>query len=570
MKTQLLYLLFFISCSSNVTELFSQATGVWYIRKTPPEPWTWAPVLNTNIAEMDEIFNCPPTFTWNSAYFSTVDPAVAFGPTSSFVFLEGGDDHAIPLADFITDNMTTIEDWVFNGGNLYIEAAPNYGGDIDCGFGGVIINYPQYCTNSTVVAPAHPIFIGPYTPTGLTFSGPYYGHATIMGPGLTPLVEDDASGQPVIAEIAWGAGKVIFAGTVVTCWQDPHPEVENVRYNIFIYLSSGLAAGALGFEYSATDSIFCQYETDPAPIFAAGAAAGVFHATPAGIVIDSITGIIDLDASVPGSYTVYNVAGVACLTDSAEYALVIEAPPVASAGPDVSVCVGDNVQLDGSGGATYSWTPPSYLDDPTLEDPFVLVPPTNMFYQLIAYSPLGCSDTDDVVVNLYPIPPIDAGEDQIMVLGGFTNLDASGGTTYSWSPIETLSDPEISNPIAYPEDTTVYMVIGVDIHGCLDTDYVTIFVIEESDIATPTAFTPNEDGINDVYKPSFVGLGEITDFSVYSRWGSLIYFTADPTLGWDGTFSGLDQEVGTYVVIIKAINQFGDVVIKTGTLALLR
>ena len=193
-----------------------------------------------------------------------------------------------------------------------------------------------------------------------------------------------------------------------------------------------------------------------------------------------------------------------------------------------------------------------------------------MYYSLIAYNEFGCPDTDDVVVTLFPLPLIDAGEDQIMVLGGFAQLNATGGVSYTWTPIETLSDPLISNPTAFPEDTTTYMVIGVDANGCQDTDYITIFVIEESDIATPNAFTPNGDGVNDLYRPSFVGLGEITDFSIYSRWGSILYFSNDPNLGWDGNYRGLEQEVGTYVVIIKATNQFGDVVVKTGTLALLR
>ena len=99
---------------------------------------------------------------------------------------------------------------------------------------------------------------------------------------------------------------------------------------------------------------------------------------------------------------------------------------------------------------------------------------------------------------------------------------------------------------------------------------VIVYVVEDSDIATPNAFTPNGDGLNDVFKPSFVGLGEITDFYVYNRWGKLLYFSIDPTKGWDGSLNGIEQEVGTYLVVIKGVNQFGDEVMKTGTIALLR
>ena len=212
--------------------------------------------------------------------------------------------------------------------------------------------------------------------------------------------------------------------------------------------------------------------------------------------------------------------------------------------------------MAGIGGTTYMWTPPVYLDDPTSPTVTVINPPTNVLYQLIAFDVNGCSDTDDVAIFLYSVPIIDAGEDQIMVLGGFTELDATAIS--------------LSDPTAFPEDTTIYVVTGTDLNGCIGTDTVIIFVIETSDIAAPNAFTPNGDGLNDNYKPTFVGLGEITDFSIHSKWGTLLYFTNDPTIGWDGSFAGLEQEVGTYIVVIKGLNQFGNVVTKTGTLALLR
>ena len=574
MKKSLLYLVFFVYCTSSFTELFSQAgdcytivgTEVWYIRRTPPEPWTWAPILNDNITEMDAVFGAG---LWNSDYFTSVDPAIAFGPTSKFVFLEGGDDHAIPLADFLATNISIIQDWVYAGGHLFLNAAPNYGSDIDFGFNGTTLVYPDFTVTGYAVVPLHPIFNGPYIPTGLAWDGNYFGHATVDVPCGFTLI-DNGAGSALASEMYYGSGIVIFGGMTVSSWHTPSPEASNMRKNILNYLGNTLTPFFVSTYFSYSDTIYCQFEDNQFPIFAVGADTGIFAVTPTGLVMDTITGEIDLGASTPGTYTITNTVTVTGCSFLSCFDLTVSGTPVANAGPDQFVCLGNSVALDGSGGITYLWTPPVYLDDATLEDPTVMNPPTNMFYQLIAYNTDGCPDTDEVIVTLFPQPIIDAGEDQIMVLGGFTNLDASGASTYTWSPIEDLSDPNISNPVAYPEDTTEYMVIGIDVNGCIDTDYVTIFVIEESDIATPTAFTPNEDGVNDIYKPSFVGLGEITDFSVYSRWGSLLYFTADPTIGWDGTYIGLDQEVGTYMIVIKATNQFGDVIIKTSTLALLR
>lgn len=563
MKKLLLSTFVLISLLTSVQTAFSQATEKYYLRRTPPEPWTWAPILNTNITEMDNVFGIGG---WNSGYYSTVDPDVVFSDNTCFVFMEGGDDHAIDMKNFIDANITLIEDWVTNGGNLFLNAAPNEGVDINCGFGGIVINYPDYASNVNAVDPTHPIFVGPHVPVGTSWSGTYFGHATILGPGLTTLIEDTPSGKAVCSELSWGGGKVIFGGMTVTSWDSPSPQCINVRMNIFEYLSSYVF---LDFTYP--DSIYCQFEDDPLPVFAVGADTGIFVATPTGLVIDSITGEIDLSASLPGVYEVSNfMDGLSCASGSSTFTVTIAGTPVADAGPDVSLCRGDSVQLDGSGGVTYLWTPPVYLDDPTLEDPTVQAPPTNMFYQLIAYNEFGCPDTDDVMVTLYPDPVIDAGEDQVMVLGGFAALDASGGATYVWTPAEWLDNALISNPTAFPEDTTIFVVIGTDINGCVDTDSVTIFVVEESDILSPTAFTPNGDGLNDTYKPSFVGIGSITEFSIYNRWGSLLYYTADPTLGWDGNFKDNEQEVGTYVVVIKGLTQQGDPIVKTSTLALLR
>lgn len=561
---KILLITFFVTGLISIGEpLKAQASEKWYLRRTPPEPWTWAPILNTNIAEMDNVFGAGG---WNSGYFSTVDPNDVFDENTCFVFIEGGDDHAIPMNDFVTDNITLIEDWVAAGGNLFMNAAPNYGGDIDAGFGGVTINYPDYTSDVDASDPTHPIFNGPYTPVGLSWSGTYFGHSSISGPGLTVLIEDAFTGKSVCSELTWGAGKVIFGGMTVTSWHSPTPQNVNLRQNIFDYLSSYVF-----LDFSYPDSVYCQFEPDPAPVFAADADTGTFIADLPGLAIDSITGVIDLSASLPGTYVVTNfMAGTSCASGSSSFTVTVAGTPIANAGPDMGLCIGDSIQLDGSGGVTYQWIPPVYLNDATLEDPTVMSPLTNMFYQLIAFNAFGCPDTDDVMVTLFPDPIIDAGDDVILMLGSEVELNASGGVSYVWSPAETLTDPNISNPYAFPEDTTMYVVVGTDANGCDGTDSMFVYVIEDSDIWSPTAFTPNNDGLNDVYKPGFLGIGAISDYSIYNRWGKLIFYSDDPMIGWDGTLDGREQEIGTYVVVIKGLTQFGEPVTKTSTLALLR
>ena len=92
----------------------------------------------------------------------------------------------------------------------------------------------------------------------------------------------------------------------------------------------------------------------------------------------------------------------------------------------------------------------------------------------------------------------------------------------------------------------------------------------KENIYIPNAFTPNGDGLNDTYKPILIGIGEITYFSIYNRWGELVYETSDPSIGWDGTESSNEQEVGNYVVLIRGLDAFGVEITKSSMVLLMR
>lgn len=277
--------------------------------------------------------------------------------------------------------------------------------------------------------------------------------------------------------------------------------------------------------------------------------------------------------STPFNDIVYYVAGYAeC--DTILDTIYVYADPVtgiANAGNDTIICPDGVINLQGSGGDTYLWQPPVYLTDPTDPNTEVTAPETDMYYYLIAYNALGCADTDVVYIDLLPEPDIDAGLDKLIIKGGFTQLIASGGVTYSWTPTEALSNPDIYNPIANPEDTTMYFLTGYDEFGCVGYDSVTVNVIDPVYLVTPNAFSPNGDDLNDYYIPVVIGPGLLEEYQIYNRWGELVYEWDGAARGWDGTYQGQPAEIGTYIVNMRAKDELlGKELAKTATVILMR
>lgn len=150
-------------------------------------------------------------------------------------------------------------------------------------------------------------------------------------------------------------------------------------------------------------------------------------------------------------------------------------PSGGEAGPDVTLCNGGSVQLNATGGSTYSWSPSTGLSATNIPNP-TASPATTTAYFVTITNASGCSLTDYLTVTVSANAPINAGNDVAICPGTSTNLTATGGTVYVWTPATGLSDPNIANPVATPATTTTYTVNGTDANGCTGTDAVTITV----------------------------------------------------------------------------------------------
>jgi gliding motility-associated-like protein len=90
-------------------------------------------------------------------------------------------------------------------------------------------------------------------------------------------------------------------------------------------------------------------------------------------------------------------------------------------------------------------------------------------------------------------------------------------------------------------------------------------------IEIPTAFSPNYDGVNDIYRIlKTLNIQEIDFFKIFNRWGQVVFETNDIRQGWDGTVYGEPQDMGVYAYIIKALNRDGETIVKDGSVTLVR
>jgi gliding motility-associated-like protein len=174
------------------------------------------------------------------------------------------------------------------------------------------------------------------------------------------------------------------------------------------------------------------------------------------------------------------------------------------------------------------------------------------------------------IVNSKPVVTLTKSNDIDCILGT-AKLTAEGGATYLWQPPGSLDNPNIFNPVASPSVTTVYHVT-VSEGGCSAEDSIEVQVVNNGAVngfLVPSAFTPNNDGVNDCFGVKSWGHISDLNFYVFDRWGLLLFHTTDPSKCWDGTYKGALLKSGTYVYQVSANTNCG-FVYRKGTVVLIR
>ena len=280
----------------------------------------------------------------------------------------------------------------------------------------------------------------------------------------------------------------------------------------------------------------------------------------------------------PTETTLYHVWATLGICKAQDSALVNILPlPRASAGNGASICFGKSVQLSGSGGLSYHWSPPDYLDDTASSNPTVRQPSHTTTYFLWVTDQNGCTSAkaDSVMVVVSPPAKLFAGNDTSVVTNQTIQLraediDNTGFIQYNWSPSRGLNNPNIANPLATISSDITYMVVASSADLCVGADSIHIRAFSEADLFLPNAFSPNSDGRNDVLRPVAVGIREFKFFAVYTRWGQQVYYSANPLAGWDGKFQGRTLNAGTFVWMCSGVDFNGNSLVRKGTVVLVR
>ncbi|TAL58409.1 MAG: T9SS type B sorting domain-containing protein [Bacteroidetes bacterium] len=276
----------------------------------------------------------------------------------------------------------------------------------------------------------------------------------------------------------------------------------------------------------------------------------------------------------PTAVTTYTVIGTDAngCTGNNSVTVVVTPIIIADAGTDETICAGDNVPLNASGGTSYSWIPATGLSNPNIYNPIASPTTGATTYTVIVTSGSCASASDVVTIVTNPNPTASAFSNLTIMQGQSATLAASGGGTYLWSNGSTANPITVSPPV-----TTIYCVT-VTQSNCTDTACVTVKVepidcgYADDQLFVPDAFSPNNDTKNDVLGVYYPNPSCIKEFVliIYDRWGEKVLEADQITALWDGTYKGKLMNTAVFVYYMKVTFITGNETVRKGNISLLR
>lgn len=283
-----------------------------------------------------------------------------------------------------------------------------------------------------------------------------------------------------------------------------------------------------------------------------------------------------------------SIGGVDCLLPSQTNRLVFRVASPTQATVSIQstvngVCLGEDigftaVQTNGGANPMYNWRVnglPVVSNGSTLN---LSRPTQDVRVQLELISSNTCVApvlSNLVEVPVFPLPVIQFNQPDTVIRAGTSVTlrpiiqSSAPVAEYAWLPAASLNNSTVLNPEASPAATTLFNLKVTDQNSCSSEGEFEVIV--SGKLLMPNAFTPNGDGLNDLFSiPStiFIDLGK---FTVYNRWGQVVFETQNARQGWDGSVKGSPLPSGTYAWFVQYRDAFtGAVESLKGTVMLIR
>jgi gliding motility-associated-like protein len=271
--------------------------------------------------------------------------------------------------------------------------------------------------------------------------------------------------------------------------------------------------------------------------------------------------------AAPGINLFLDNNGLSIPVDYTNGNMVVTSAPGLAESYVTAICEGSSFTYTleisgGTGEMTYQWKAPSgetsaqaglTVTNATIDNAGT--------YALIVTDALGCSDSTLLTLQVTPNPRDWFLQDTILFENQYLLAGPAGYATYLWSTGDTMPEITVNTEGLYTLQLTTHNL-------CAGADSTYLKMLEaESPFLVPNAFTPNNDGLNDTFRP--VATGDlIPQFSmvIYNRWGQLIFETTNPAEGWDGK----DAPAGVYGWVISYSDMERKVFKMRGSVTLLK
>jgi len=235
---------------------------------------------------------------------------------------------------------------------------------------------------------------------------------------------------------------------------------------------------------------------------------------------------------------------------------------------DTIGCFLTPIAVSASGGDTYRWSPEDLFSNPNAANTSLEITGTTEI-SVIGFNEDGCFDVKRELIRIFPRAPVILGPDKVIAFGGEALIEAFSPLPIVWESSPFLSCLNCSNPVAAPPETMSFFATVETEDGCIERDSVVVTV--SGNLYIPNAFTPDGDGINDIFKAQGI---DIEDFrmEIFNRWGELIFESNSMDIGWNGSSPNEDYyaPADVYPYRIVATEHTGEVFEYEGTVNLIR